>query len=874
MMNRIPFAPRRLVTARRLLAASLVVVLPLIAVCGPAATADDPLDWLYWRGPFYNGFSVETGLIDQFDPAGGQGSHVAWKLDALAGRSSPVVMDGRLYTLTRAEPGTPREGEKVVCVDAQTGKTLWENRFNVYLSDVPDTRVGWSACVADPETDSIFAQGVCGHFQCIDAKTGQTKWYVPLHERFGLLSTYGGRTNFPILHEDLVITSGIVIGWGDMAKPAHRFLGFNKRTGEVVWFSGTRLLPYDTNYSGPSLNVLNGQKSLVVGSGDGAVWSLQPRTGRPIWQFKLSRRGLNAPPLVDPPFVYAGHSEENIVGTAMGALVAIDSRAADGQKPGMDATDAPDITATGETWRADELMAGRTQPLRVGNHLWIFDDRAKLQIFDAATGKQIGRRIALGRMMRSSPLLADGKVYAFTANGRWAIFEPDERKGAKILAKGRLPDGEEVHGSPTCSHGRIYVQSTGGLYCLVDPTATHGVVDAPAPPPEPSVAADRQAAYVQVVPAEVLMKPGETIDFTARLFNHRGQLVADRADATFAVEGPGHITPNGQFTADKSAPHQAAFVIAKSGSLAGRARIRVVPDLPWAFDFDDGEVPVPWVGARYRHVVLDDDLLQQLRGEDPVAAELYIYLHSSFVNSQRPALAFDNSTPAQKWAALQRFLGASLPTLQQAQAMLEGPLKRLSNLQVLSGHSWKELPSTGVQLTVTRGPRRVQGNGVMTKITTIPKGTRSRCWFGQSDLSNYTIQADVRGASKSNKMPDIGLIAQGYCLDLQGENQQLQIRSWVPVLRMARSVSFSWDPERWYTVKFQASVQGDQALLRGKVWPKGTPEPTEWTVEATDDVPNRSGSPGLFGNAKDAELFLDNVQVYANTNAPNGGLTK
>ena len=105
-----------------------------------------------------------------------------------------------------------------------------------------------------------------------------------LHERFGLLSTYGGRTNFPIICDDLVIVSAVVIGWGEMAKPAHRFIGLNKRTGEVVWFNGTRPLPYDTTYSGPTISVINNQKTLVFGSGDGAVWGFQPRTGKQIFQ--------------------------------------------------------------------------------------------------------------------------------------------------------------------------------------------------------------------------------------------------------------------------------------------------------------------------------------------------------------------------------------------------------------------------------------------------------------------------------------------------------------------------------------------------------------------------------------------------------------
>ena len=160
-------------------------------------------------------------------------------------------MGGKLYVLARADRGTDREGERVVCVDATTGTTLWENRFNVWLSDVPDTRVAWSSVVGDPATGNVYALGVCGYFQCLDGKTGKTLWSVPMHEFFGMLTTYGGRTKFPVICEDLVIVSGVMTNWGDMAKPAHRLVAFDKRTGEIVWFNGTTIGPYDTNYSSP-----------------------------------------------------------------------------------------------------------------------------------------------------------------------------------------------------------------------------------------------------------------------------------------------------------------------------------------------------------------------------------------------------------------------------------------------------------------------------------------------------------------------------------------------------------------------------------------------------------------------------------------------
>ncbi|MCA9189896.1 MAG: PQQ-like beta-propeller repeat protein, partial [Planctomycetales bacterium] len=420
----------------------LAAIIVTLLTVGAASGQTDPLDWPYWRGPESNGISRETGLPETFNPKGGAGSMVAWEQPALGSRSTPVVLNGRLYTICRAEPGTARKGEKVVCADAKTGEILWENRFNVYLSDVPAERVGWSAVVGDPETGKVYVLGVCGLFSCIDGETGKTLWSVPLHERFGLLSTYGGRTNYPVICEDLVIVSAVVIGWGENARPCHQFIGLNKETGDVVWFNGTQLLPDDTTYSAPVVTVLNGQKAMVFGSGDGAVWAFQPRTGRHIWRYQFSQRGLNVSPTIDGDTVYMGQSEENVTGTTMGAVVAID-----GNSEG-------DISDSGATWKVERLMVGKSSPLLVGDRLYVVEDSAKLHVLDPKTGDTLAKRIALGTMMRSNLLYADGKIYATEANGRWYIMKPDEKKGVQFLAKGRLPAGEECHGSPICSHGR------------------------------------------------------------------------------------------------------------------------------------------------------------------------------------------------------------------------------------------------------------------------------------------------------------------------------------------------------------------------------------------------------------------------------------
>jgi hypothetical protein len=177
-----------------------------------------------------------------------------------------------------------------------------------------------------------------------------------------------------------------------------------------------------------------------------------------------------------------------------------------------------------------------------------------------------------------------------------------------------------------------------------------------------------------------------------------------------------------------------------------------------------------------------------------------------------------------------------------------------------------EPPVTWIGARYRHKIREVDGEKVMVKITTIPLGTRSQSWMGPTDLHDYTVQADLMGAEADNWLPDMGVIAQRYTLDLMGEHQQLQVRSWTSQVetRFSKTVPFEWKPNVWYTMKFKAAVEDGKAVLRGKVWPRDESEPAKWTVEAVDEVPNTHGSPGLFGNATNAEVFIDNIQVTKN----------
>jgi outer membrane protein assembly factor BamB len=837
-------------------------------VTSSIASAADPLDWPYWRGPRFDGISPEKNIPDKWDPAGGEGSNLLWKAP-YGSRSAPIVLNGKMYLVTSDKADVPKEErEKVVCLDAATGELKWEAAFNVFLTDVPHERTGWSSVCGDPETGNIFYMGVGATFACLNGETGAVLWDKSLFEEYGFLTTYGGRTNFPLVHENNVIISAVVIGWDQQAKPNHRFIAFDKRNGQPVWFEGTRPLPEDTTYSAPVLAVVDGQLQMVVGAGDGSLYGFQPRTGKKLWQYDISSHGINVSPLVVNNRVYCGHSEENQDSNESGALFC------------LDATKTGNITKTGEIWRTTELMVGRASAMLVGDRVYAATDTGKFFAVNAADGKVLDRK-TMGTMVRASPLYVDGKLFMNDVSRGAYIYKPSE-KGLEQIARVKLPTGEECYGSPICSHGKVYLPTTSYMYCIGKtdwkPTDVDPIPEAAKETPKST---DEKPALVQLTPVEVLLKPKSKQPYQVRLYNARGQYLrlAKPEEVEFSVTGPGTISKAGEYEISGESGQAGVFVTAKVGELTGTARARIVPDLPWNWNFDDGQVPVTWVGAQYRHVVVDWDLFEKLRKEDKQAAAMYLYLYPTLTNLGTPKVVIDDSTPLQKWTEFLRYLNLETAenrprNKEDAEKMLGPSLQKLVDEKVFASAEWGSFdrpggeegkPISEPRLTLTKGDRGIKGNGVLCKLMTIPKGARSQGTLGPVDLHDYTIQADVLSLSRDGKLADMGLIAQRYACVLMGAHQNLQIRTWHPQLeRFSADYPFAWDPDTWYTLKFSASTDGPKATLRAKIWKRGEPEPSNWMVEATDDLANRIGSPGLFGDAKVAEFFYDNLSVTPN----------
>ncbi len=745
---RLPRLPRVLVLA------TLLVV--------PMAGLVSGDSWPEWRGPARTGVSAETGLPSSWSPTG---DNLAWKAP-YGSRSAPVVFGDHLYLQTSSGSGATLQ-ERVLCFNADTGKLLWERKYNLFTSDVPPHRIAWAAPAVDPATGNVYAFSGNGLLMSL-SKEGKLLWERSLAEEFGMWTTHGGRVSSPIVDGAQVIVSGLTFSWGQLAGGAHRFLSFDKATGRTNWMSSPEGRPTDTIYANPFVAELNGTRMLFSGGSDGAMHAMKAATGQPIWNWRVSQRGLNTAALVIGPDVIVTHSEENVGSNEMGMLAAMPT----------DKTGA--LADKDARWLLRGVQAGYASPVTDGERIYTVDNGSVLLAFDLKTGTLLWSE-SLGTIQKASPVLADGKLYIGTENtgnagGKFYIIRPHADR-AEILDQdwlGSAEHSEVIIASPAVARGRIYLASMDALYAI-GPKGTPRRTNAAKPPASSGTngASVGPAATVLVTPTELILKPGESVALAARVFDAQGHELPSAGQPTWTVENLKGSVTNGRFTADAAGGAQAGLVKASIGELSGGARVRVVPAFPWTFDFEDGrETPPPqWVNATNKFAVRD-----------------------------------------------------------------------------------------------------LEGSKVLVKLAENPFAFAKRCrpFFGGTEYSNYTIEADLRALERRRQMGDIGLVAQRYELVLFGTHQRLELQPWQPETQRTTRIEFPWKKDTWYTMKLEVqALGGGKVRARGKVWPKGEAEPSQWTIERVDPIGSLKGSPGLYADAPSqagggSELYYDNIKVYPN----------
>jgi outer membrane protein assembly factor BamB len=175
------------------------------------------------------------------------------------------------------------------------------------------------------------------------------------------------------------------------------------------------------------------------------------------------------------------------------------------------------------------------------------------------------------------------------------------------------------------------------------------------------------------------------------------------------------------------------------------------------------------------------------------------------------------------------------------------------------------------------------GKKVLAKVNTNPNPlvARGNAYIGLPTMKDYTMQCDILGTkvvrvneqgNKEEWSPEMGIGANRYTMLMAGGIQKLRIVSWDVLPRIDNTIPFSWKADTWYTFKMTVEVKGPKdAIVKGKVWERGQPEPTEWTITVSDSRPNTEGSPTIYGFVQGAtdvapgtDILYDNVRISAN----------
>jgi outer membrane protein assembly factor BamB len=575
-------------------------------------------DWPEARGPNRDGISVETGLPDKWAL---NGQNFLWRAP-FGGRSAPIVMGNRVYVQNPAEQGATLQ-ERVMALDTDTGKVVWEYRFNIFQSDVPPHRIGWASPAADPETGNIYA--LSGGAEAIAlSKDGKKLWSRSIGEEFAAFTTHGGRTMSPIIDGDLVIVSAAISSWGTAANRSHRFVALDKRTGDIIYIANPGGRPYDTAYAAPTIAPINGLRLLISGLGDGGIHAIKPQTGEKVWSFVAAKRAINTGVVVKGTSVIVSHGDENLDTSELGMIGAID-----GSQTG-------DIKTT--KWAAKGDQFGFSSPVIDGTRLYQVENGSRLKAFDVETGRELWRQ-PLGTVQKAPLVLADGKLYVGTESGKFFVVRPQAER-AEVLSEVELPlsknSVQQAEGTPepilagaAVSRGRIFFVSSDAVYAIGPKTAknvTGFAVDAPAEKGEGT------PAFLQVAPTELVLKPGQAVKLHARLFDAKGRFLREDSAATWSLQGLKGTVADGSFTVASDPVEQAGLIKATSGALSGEARARVVHPLPWTETFDsyaDGAVPPGWVNAvagKFSVTTLDGQKVLQKAADNTIFKRIRAFI--------------------------------------------------------------------------------------------------------------------------------------------------------------------------------------------------------------------------------------------------------
>jgi outer membrane protein assembly factor BamB len=161
--------------------------------------AEKPLpgEWPQWRGPYRDGVSRETGLLASW-PA--KGPEVLWRQPCGDGYSTPVVNGDRLYLMERSSD----DREAVVCRNAGSGEEIWRTTYPSTFKESYGSGPRSTPVLIDGR---LYTVGATGVLHCLEAASGGVVWSHDLLTEYSAPNLRWGVSFSPLVEGDLVITN-------------------------------------------------------------------------------------------------------------------------------------------------------------------------------------------------------------------------------------------------------------------------------------------------------------------------------------------------------------------------------------------------------------------------------------------------------------------------------------------------------------------------------------------------------------------------------------------------------------------------------------------------------------------------------------------
>jgi len=444
-----------------------------------------PADWPRFRGPNGSGVSEARGLPVEF----GSESNVLWKVDVLPGVSSPILVNDRVVF-------TASEGNKrfIICLDRRTGKELW--RRGVTAVHTEHRHPINDSASPSPLTDGRSLYAFFPDYGLVSYDLdGQDRWKVPL----GPFVSLHGVCASPVLAEDKIV---LLV---DQAKDSH-LAAFSQEDGRRQW--KTERPDAAGGYSTPVVYSPVGGALQVIISSPRELAAFSSRTGEKLWWVERMGHQPHASPIVDGDVVYVntfggeetwqnisafGEYDKNHDGKVDGTEFpqswgTISGSVLDANGDGV--LDWPEWKAFGERirggghsalvavrlgkqgnltnsdvlWRFAKSLPSISSPLLYQNVLYLFKDGGIVTALSPATGEILkqGRLPGAVDSYFSSPVAAEGKVYAVSREGKVSVL----KAGAawEVLAVNDL--GDECFATPAIGDGCIYIRTRHSLFAF------------------------------------------------------------------------------------------------------------------------------------------------------------------------------------------------------------------------------------------------------------------------------------------------------------------------------------------------------------------------------------------------------------------------